>query len=673
MNSYQDVVTGIEAKVEILNNHFADICTWNGPQIPSSASASLPTASSSLDSYNVSYDTVCSVLNKLNPNRAAVPFLTNRMLKNLESSIAPIIVILIRQSLSSGIFPFYWKRGLINPLFKSGNLLDPSNYRPITLLPALSKVWKRVSFRQLYDYLIKNKLLTTLQSGFISKDSTTSLLLDVIQNINIGIENDRYAHAVLLDFQKAFDNGSHSGLLMKLEKKGIRRKALKWFQSYLEGRSIQTVLEGVTSNLREISKGVPQRSVLGPLLFLIFIYDLPIGMESSMRLFADDAFLFYHHSDPIITTDTINRDLVRVQKWTDTWYIPLNISKYEAITFSTQYYRARSLLLPPLILVSTALVESEEVRYLGLWLTYDLSWTTHIHKICARSNSILGLMTYHKRLLTRNTLEIIYKAFVLTLFNYACVIYSITTDYNIQKIQNIQYNAARIIHGVMKSLSYEKCLCVLGWVHIVEHFRISCLVLFSKNLRRDTPAYLTKYLRHHQPNPFHNLRSNLSCHIEAVGMYKKKSFFDITSAEWNDLSLAQQLLKPAKLRENLRSTILRQRLLKSLSKELLFPNRQIEISFMRLKLNNPQLNANLFRRNCVPSPKCSCGVGDETISHYFFECIFYVGIRKQLQTKLSVPVTLDMLLLNDSLTDVDTQSIILDGVCDYIKKSQRFS
>ncbi|CAF1185525.1 unnamed protein product [Didymodactylos carnosus] len=244
--------------------------------------------------------------------------LTDRMLKNLESSIAPIIVILIRESLSSGIFPSYWKRGLINPLFKSGNLLDPSNYRPITLLPALSKVCECAVFRQLYDYLIKNKLLTTLQSGFISKDSTTSLLLDIIQKINIGVENDRYVRVMLLDFQKAFDNVSHSSLLMKLEKKDIRRKALKWFQSYLEGRSIQTVLEGVTSNLREILKGIPQGSVLGPLLFLIFIDDLPIGMASSMRLFADDAFLFYHHSDPIIATDTINRDLVRVQKWADT-------------------------------------------------------------------------------------------------------------------------------------------------------------------------------------------------------------------------------------------------------------------------------------------------------------------------------------------------------------------
>ncbi|CAF4437751.1 unnamed protein product, partial [Didymodactylos carnosus] len=263
------------------------------------------------------------------------------------------------------VFPQQWKRGLVNPLFKSGDSLEPNNYRPITLLPALSKVCERVVFRQLYNYLTKYKLLSPFQSGFIAKDSTTNMLLNVVHEINAGLENHHYVRAVLLDFQKAFDNVNHRGLLLKLEKKGIQGKALKWFESYLTGRMIQTILEGVISSPLKIDKGVPQGSVLGPLLFLLYIDDLSLNIQSTIKLYADDVFLVSHHNDPLVATAILNKDLERVRSWSVRWYIPLNLKKCESITFSSRRHRTRALALPPLVLNSVPLKEYEEVKYLA--------------------------------------------------------------------------------------------------------------------------------------------------------------------------------------------------------------------------------------------------------------------------------------------------------------------
>ncbi|CAF1130509.1 unnamed protein product [Didymodactylos carnosus] len=191
-----------------------------------------------------------------------------------------------------------------------------------------------------------------LSSGIISKDSTTNLLLDVVHKINVGLEDHRYVRAVLLDFQKTFDNVSHRGLLFKLERKGIQGRALKWFESYLTGRTVQTILEGVTSSPMKIDKGVPQGSVLGPLLFLLYIDDLPLKIESIIKLYADDALLVCHHKDPLVATGILNKDLERVYSWSVRWCVPLNLKKCESITFSSGRNRTRALVLPPLMLNS---------------------------------------------------------------------------------------------------------------------------------------------------------------------------------------------------------------------------------------------------------------------------------------------------------------------------------
>ncbi|CAF1275692.1 unnamed protein product [Didymodactylos carnosus] len=268
------------------------------------------------------------------------------MLKQMVPSLVTPLTKLVNESFEISVCSDRWKNGVINPLYKSGDSLDPSNYRPITLLPALSKIPERLVHRQLYNHLVKNKLLWPFQSGFVAKDSTTNLLLDVVNKIKLGITANKFVRAALLDFKKAFDNVNHECLLLKLYKKGVRGKALKWIEDYLKDRTIQTMLDGKMSQKRLVTKGVPQGSILGPLLFLVYIDDLPSNIESTVRLFADDVILINHEDDPLNCALKLNRYLVRIQEWSEKWHIPLNQAKCEAITFSSRYYSKKASTLP---------------------------------------------------------------------------------------------------------------------------------------------------------------------------------------------------------------------------------------------------------------------------------------------------------------------------------------
>ncbi|CAF1478114.1 unnamed protein product [Didymodactylos carnosus] len=255
-----------------------------------------------------------ATLRSLYPNRACASEIINRMIKNMTPAIMKPLTKLIYESFETGVFPKCWKNGLITSVYKSGNNLDRSNYRPITLSKALSKIPERLGHRQLYRHLINTKLLSASQSEFIAKDSRTYVLLDVINKINTGVKDDKLVPCTLLDFKKAFDNVNHECLLVKLYKKGVRGQALKWIENYLKDRIVQTILDGCTSKKCSVTKGVPQGSILGPLLFLVYIDDITNDIESNINLFADDVILFNHKKDPLESITILNRDLKKVQE-----------------------------------------------------------------------------------------------------------------------------------------------------------------------------------------------------------------------------------------------------------------------------------------------------------------------------------------------------------------------
>ncbi|CAF1568914.1 unnamed protein product, partial [Didymodactylos carnosus] len=233
-------------------------------------------------------------------------------------------------------------------------------------------------------------------------DSCVNQLLSIVHNIYKAFDEKQSVFGVFLDFAKAFDTVWHKGLLSKLEAKGIPPLLLQWFESYLFDRKIVTVVEGCFSSGKTINRGVPQGSVLGPLLFLIYIDDLCDNLVCDMKLFADDASLYRKGTDLQQMASDLNNDLVMIEKWSQHWKLSLNISKCEAMLFTLKPVPA---VLPRLYIANNPVRQTTVHKHLGLLLTVRLDWTTHIDNILLRINKLIGLLKLHSRVLNRQALD----------------------------------------------------------------------------------------------------------------------------------------------------------------------------------------------------------------------------------------------------------------------------
>ena len=209
-------------------------------------------------------------------------------------SITEPLGIIFKNCINKSVFPTKWKKANVLPVFKKDNKQQLNNYRPISLLPIFSKIFENIIFKNLYSYLLSNNLISTKQSGFIKGDSTINQLLSITHMINLAFDCDisKEVRSVYLDISKAFDKVWYSGLIFKLKQNGVDRNILQPINSFLENRQQRTQINGKESEWEDLRAGVPQGSVLGPLLFLVYINDLIYGMKSDARIFAYDTSLF---------------------------------------------------------------------------------------------------------------------------------------------------------------------------------------------------------------------------------------------------------------------------------------------------------------------------------------------------------------------------------------------
>ena len=349
-------------KANILNDYFASQSKVRYPDKP------LPNSQRRIDinlsSIVITEQDVKDSLSTLKINKSSGPdFVSPRLLKEGASIIVKPLTKIFNKSLQSAHFPKPWKYANVTPIHKKEDKSLPSNYRPVSLLSQIGKSMEKCIHKHMFNYVNLHQLLTPLQSGFIPKDSTTNQLIHLYHTFCEAVDDGKEVSVVFCDISKAFDRVWHKGFLHKLENIGCTGKLLEWFKSYLCERKQRVVLKGQASNWTDVEAGVPQGSVLGPLLFLIFINDIVKDINSSIRLFADDTSLYKIVENPNAAALSLNTDLDKIYQWADVWLVEFNPLKTFTMTISILLAHPYH---PPLFFNGVQIQETDTHKHLGL-------------------------------------------------------------------------------------------------------------------------------------------------------------------------------------------------------------------------------------------------------------------------------------------------------------------
>ena len=316
-------------KANIINDYFSTQSTVDDTH------ATLPPLNPSdtvLSEIVVSEQDVNDVLKLIDGNKACGPDLVSpKLLKDGATVLTPHLCKIFNISLVSSIFPSDWKTANVVPVHKKGDRTNTSNYRPISLISCIGKVFEKCVFKHLHNYLVSNHKLTPVQSGFTPGDSAVFQLADLCHTFSRAVDEGKEIRVVFCDISKAFDRVWHKGLLFKLRRMDISGHLLDWFGCYLNNRTQRVALEGSYSQYKILNAGVPQGSILGPLLFLIYINDIVEEIGSNIRLFADDTSLYLIVDDPDTTADLMNADLDKIHSWSQSWLVTFNPNKTEEL------------------------------------------------------------------------------------------------------------------------------------------------------------------------------------------------------------------------------------------------------------------------------------------------------------------------------------------------------
>ena len=425
-------------KAEILNDQFVSVFTNEDmTSLPDLGSSPHPT----MPAFTISTEGVRRLLRGLKCHSATGPDgIPAYLLREASEELAPALSLLFQASLHQGKIPAAWKSADVAPIFKKGDRHDPSNYRPISLTSIICKIMEHIVHSQIIHHLDDHNLLSESQFGFRKKHSCELQLLLTVNDLAGGLRDKEQIDAVLLDFSKAFDKVPHERLLLKLHHIGVRGLLLSWIRDFLTERSQRVVLEGKASSISAVSSGVPQGSVLGPLLFLVFINDMPDVVKSNIRLFADDALL-YRAINSTEDAEALQEDLARLESWEATWQMPFNPSKCEVLRVTNK----KRIVTALYSIHGTTLHLVDAAKYLGVTIQGSLSWKTHIHNITKKANSTLGFLRRNLRRCPAKTKERAYNTYVRPILEYGSTVWDPQSKDLSHKIEMVQRRSARFV------------------------------------------------------------------------------------------------------------------------------------------------------------------------------------------------------------------------------------
>ena len=633
--------------------------------------------SSLLSDIKIDPDKIVEIIHSINAKKAhGCDGISMAMLKLCPEEIAIPLSMIFQRSVSSGRFPDSWKLANVQPVHKKNNRQTKTNYRPISLLPLCGKILEKIIFDQMYSFLDENRLISTRQSGFRPGDSCIFQLISITSDIYRNFERHDETRAVFLDISKAFDKVWHDGLIHKLKCNGISGNLLAFFENYIHNRYQRVTLNGTESDWRRISAGVPQGSVLGPLLFLVYINDLTENIKSQMRLFADDSFLFTPVKNVEVSHEQLVNDLETVSNWGYQWKMVFNpdITKQAVeVIFSV---KKKKPIHPELKFNDIPVAREDYAKHLGLYLDTRLNFSKHITEAIRKATKGLSLMKYLSKYVSRKVLDLCYKLYVRPHLDYGDVIYHNQRNDLMKLIEQVQYKAALIVTGCWQGTSREKLYDELGWEPLDQRRWGRRMTTWYKIVNGLTPAYLFEHVPKEAPRP---LRSFIPKAPIAKTERYQNSFFPYCINEWNSLEKDTKYAPTLKnFKERINSSIRPEKsFCTEINKYGMKLLTQIRVDFSDLR--DHRYNHNF---NC-PSPTCSCGRGDETSTHFLLCCPRYSHLRNDYLSKISQIVKSDITVFpDDHLTDLllygsesfndISNNLIINETINFIFKSERF-
>jgi len=521
-----NIITEPTNKANILNSYFSSVFTTENIQsIHMSEESPYP----DIGPLSFSVDDTLQLLTSLEVHKAPGPDqIPSQLLRLASHEIAPILTLIFNSSLHQGKPPSNWKNANIVPIHKKGDKSLASNYRPISLTSISCKIMERLIHTHLFSHLESHNILCDQQHGFRPRRSCESQLITTVNNITKALDRGLQTDIIFLDLSKAFDKVPHHHLCNRLSFYGIRGNILTWIQNFLSNRHQQVILEGSFSESQAVKSGVPQGTILAPLLFLIYINDLPLSINANIGLYADDTIL-YSIIHSISDCHALQEDLNTLSQWatrTDMYFNP-DKSVYMRIT------RKHNPVLYNYTIDNTAIQQVSSTKYLGITISNDLTWSTHINNITSKALSTKAFLQRNLKFCPAHVKLKCYNIMIRPILEYASPVWSPHTRKDIEQLERVQRQSARFIMAdYSRFSSVSDMLSNLNLPSLEIRRQVSSTILFYKTINNlieipsDDLTPVTSNTRGHDQR---------FLHIYARTTQYSNSFFPRSVRFWNTL------------------------------------------------------------------------------------------------------------------------------------------
>ena len=635
-------ITDFTEKAQLFNDYFILQCTTidTGSEIPQQT----PVTTTLINDFVTSEEKILKIIRALNPNKAhGWDEISVRMIKLSDAALVPPLKIIFTNCLRRVIFPQIWKHANVVPVHKKNEKNVKANYRPISLLPVFGKILGKLIYDSLYSHLVSCELLNPNQSGFRPGDSTVNQMISITHTIFEAFDCNPPldVRSVYLDISKAFDRVWHDGLVYKLKRCGVSGQLLFIIQSFLKDRKQRTVLNGHCSTWGDVSAGVPQGSILGPLFFLVYINDLTNDLKCNVKLFADDTSLFTVVHDTIAAADDMNHDLELIRHWAHDWRMSFNPDPQKQAVELILSKKRIEVDHPEIRFNNIPVMRVDDHKHLGIILDSKLSFSTHIKSAISKTRKGIGLLRYLSRYLPMHTLNELYKLYVRPHLDYGDVIYhipakvcdfssNITLPSLMEKLESVQYSAARAITGTWRGTSQEKLYIELGWESLNCRRWSRRLTLFYKILNNLTPSYMKDPFPPQRPLQYCLRNQDVIGRIKARTEKFQSSFYPHCLSEWNKLDPEIRLAPSVAVFKKKLLSIIRPP-----AKSFFGIHDPIGLSHLcQLRVGLSKLNFHKFKHNFrdTINPLCPSNDGIEDTEHFLLLCPSFAVPRRGLLT-----------------------------------------